>query len=193
MVSESQHTGPANQSEPTVYFWGRGFIKPGSQQTVLGQQKKRYRIKLKYVKNKFFFFFFFKQSLNTSYSAPHKHNQAFENSWSTTPLNEQNLPQHNSLVLLIFGPQNLHIAYMSNSMQMSTLPWKNKVFIKRTKPFLSCAFKSALMCFKRNLKEIGLFTTYEGCTYGKITFSFDCISCFQLRNQRLPIFFLCQQ
>ncbi len=32
--SQSQHTGSANQSEPIVYFWGRGFIKPGNDQRV---------------------------------------------------------------------------------------------------------------------------------------------------------------
>lgn len=32
VISESQHIGPANQSKPTVYFWGRGLIEPGTQQ-----------------------------------------------------------------------------------------------------------------------------------------------------------------
>ncbi len=32
--SQSQHTGPANQSDPIVYFWGRGYIKAGNDERV---------------------------------------------------------------------------------------------------------------------------------------------------------------
>lgn len=34
MVNESQHTGPANQSETITYFWGSDILEKGSQAAV---------------------------------------------------------------------------------------------------------------------------------------------------------------
>ncbi len=69
--------GQLTKLSPIAYFWERGFMEPGIQQTVLT------RIKVKYVKIMLFFI----SSLNTLHTAHHAHNQAFKKSWSATPLN----------------------------------------------------------------------------------------------------------
>ncbi len=38
--SQSQHTGPTNQSEPIACFWGSGFIESGSQPVVQMTEEK---------------------------------------------------------------------------------------------------------------------------------------------------------
>jgi len=38
-VSQSQHTGPNYQSEPTTCFWGSGFIELGSEPLVQGTEE----------------------------------------------------------------------------------------------------------------------------------------------------------
>lgn len=52
MVGQSDHTCPADQSEPIAYFWGMGFIEPGTQLAIfLGKLKQHCWIKAICVKH----------------------------------------------------------------------------------------------------------------------------------------------